>query len=74
MEKSSKGENLVLETDNLLEIFTPIPFIIPWQVIVYNLAKERGLNVNMFRGGKLTDHYVTGSLKTIRGSKIWTEE
>ena len=74
IEEFEKGKNLILETNNLLEIFTPIALIIPWQIIIYNLAKQRGLNVNMFRGGILTDHYVVGSLKTIRGSKIWTEK
>ncbi|MCG3219131.1 MAG: SIS domain-containing protein [Candidatus Heimdallarchaeota archaeon] len=74
IEEFEKGKNLILETNNLLEIFTPIALIIPWQIIIYNLAKQRGLDVNMFRGGILTDHYVVGSLKTIRGSKIWTEK
>jgi glucosamine 6-phosphate synthetase-like amidotransferase/phosphosugar isomerase protein len=52
------------------EPLTPLILVIPIELITYSLARERGFNTNMFRGGQETEKYVAGSFKTIRSSKI----
>ncbi|WP_455142545.1 SIS domain-containing protein [Candidatus Hodarchaeum mangrovi] len=52
------------------EPLSPLVFTIPIELITYSLARERGFNTNLFRGGHETEKYVAGSFKTIRSSKI----
>jgi len=52
------------------EPLTPLVLTIPIELITYSLARERGFNTNVFRGGHETEKYVAGSFKTIRSSKI----
>jgi len=56
------------------EVFSPLSFAIPLQLLTYNLAKRRGLDINRFRGGRGTEKYISGSFRTIRQSNIVTVE
>lgn len=47
-----------------------IPFGVIAPLFAYWIAKEKGLNVNTFRGGVEQEKYVEGSYYTIRQSKI----
>ena len=50
-----------------------IPYGVFAPLFAYWVAKERGLNVNTFRGGVEQEKYVEGSYYTIRQSKIKKE-
>lgn len=47
-----------------------IPYGVVAPLFAYWVAKERGLNVNTFRGGVEQEKYVEGSYYTIRSSKV----
>ncbi|MFX0085030.1 MAG: SIS domain-containing protein [Candidatus Hodarchaeota archaeon] len=51
-------------------VLSPLIFTVPIEFLTYSLAKNKGLNTNIFRGGQETIKYVTGSFKTIRQSKL----
>jgi glucosamine--fructose-6-phosphate aminotransferase (isomerizing) len=53
-----------------LEEYSIIPYGIAPPIFAYWVAKEKGLNVNTFRGGIEQEKYVEGSYHTIRESKI----
>ncbi|MHA1199065.1 MAG: SIS domain-containing protein [Candidatus Heimdallarchaeaceae archaeon] len=52
------------------EEFSVIPYGVVAPLFAYWIAKEKGLNVNTFRGGVEQEKYVEGSYYTIRESKI----
>ena len=52
------------------EEFSVIPYGVVAPLFAYWIAKEKGLNVNTFRGGVEQEKYVEGSYYTIRKSKI----
>lgn len=47
-----------------------IPYGVVAPLFTYWIAKEKGLNVNTFRGGAEQEKYVEGSFYTIRQSKV----
>lgn len=47
-----------------------VPFGVVSPIFAYWIAKEKGLNVNTFRGGVDQEKYVEGSYYTIRKSKV----
>jgi glucosamine 6-phosphate synthetase-like amidotransferase/phosphosugar isomerase protein len=49
---------------------SPLVQTIPIELLSYSLARSKGLNTNIFRGGVETEKYVTGSYKTIRQSHL----
>lgn len=66
-EASHNSTPIALPKDRVL---SPIVFTIPIEFISYSLAKSKGFNTNMFRGGQETEKYVSGSYKMIRQSKL----
>ena len=52
------------------EEYSVIPYGVVAPLFAYWIAKEKGLNVNTFRGGVEQEKYVEGSFYTIRKSKI----
>jgi len=55
------------------EKYSVIPYGVVAPIFSFWVAKEKGLNVNTFRGGVEQEKYVAGSLHTIRKSKIKTD-
>ena len=51
-------------------VLSPLALTIPIEFLSYSLAKSKGFNTNMFRGGQDTEKYVSGSYKMIRQSKL----
>ena len=49
---------------------SPVVLTIPIEFLSYSLAKSKGFNTNLFRGGQDTEKYVSGSYKTIRQSRL----
>ncbi len=49
---------------------SPLVFTIPIELLSYFIAKEKGFNTNIFRGGVETEKYVAGSYETIRNTKL----
>jgi glucosamine--fructose-6-phosphate aminotransferase (isomerizing) len=54
------------------EEYSVIPYGVVVPLFAFWVAKERGLNVNTFRGGVEQEKYVAGSLHTIRKSNVKT--
>ncbi len=52
------------------EEYSVIPYGVVAPLFAYWIAKEKGLNVNTFRGGVEQEKYVEGSFYTIRKSKV----
>lgn len=52
------------------EEYSIIPYGVVAPLFAYWIAKEKGLNVNTFRGGVEQEKYVEGSYYTIRNSKV----
>lgn len=51
-------------------VLSPLVLTIPIEFLSYSLAKSKGFNTNLFRGGQDTEKYVSGSYKMIRQSKL----
>jgi glucosamine--fructose-6-phosphate aminotransferase (isomerizing) len=51
-------------------VLSPLVFTVPIEFFSYSLAKHKGFDTNVFRGGQETEKYVAGSYKTIRQSKL----
>ncbi len=66
-EASPNSTPIALPKDRVL---SPIVLTIPIELISYSLARNKGFNTNMFRGGQETEKYVSGSYKMIRQSKL----
>lgn len=51
-------------------VLSPLVLTIPIEFLSYSLAKSKGFNTNLFRGGQGTEKYVSGSYKMIRQSRL----
>ena len=49
---------------------SPLVQTIPVELLSYSLARSKGFNTNIFRGGVETEKYVAGSYQTIRQSHL----
>ncbi len=68
--KKEAGPNstpIALPEDRVL---SPLVLTIPIEFLSYSLAKSKGFNTNLFRGGQDTEKYVAGSYKMIRQSRL----